>query len=122
MQPYITPISPYISCFKVPLINQSHWQESLSLRLRRTASVGFSSWCLLAWAPEAHPIGDILGLCRDNGIQNGNYRDYSDYEHRGYIGIIGYIHAGILNKLLLVLLQFYYDYYYEYNYFYDHYY
>ena len=28
----------------------------------------------------------ILALYRDNGKENGNYRDY-----RGYIGIIGYI-------------------------------
>ena len=29
-------------------------------------------------------IGVILGLCRDNGKENGNYRDYMDY-----IGIMG---------------------------------
>ena len=34
-------------------------------------------------------IGDIVGLHRDNGKENGNYRDYRDY--RDYIGIIGFI-------------------------------
>ena len=31
-------------------------------------------------------IGDIVGLHRDNGKENGNYRD-----NRDYIGIIGFI-------------------------------
>ena len=36
---------------------------------------------------------NILGLYRDNGKENGNYRGYRDY-----IGIINWCHMGIMGK------------------------